>query len=329
MISRRTVIISIIIVLVLASSALAVIFIPMPAITTFNKLNTIVEYEQRKGISQSLLDLQTKGYGENFQENFNTSHLSIINARKKILGESVEGKVTIDAFSFYSYVTLSQALDNSLGYYIISSKIATGASRSEQREVEKITNELKRNIDIVDNNLKTVYDRQQALTDSDSGINALTTAYRTLQNNYRKLLLSKASLTLQLKKFVIKNAFNNNFMDTTYSVLNDCFAYAVKAAMSVTYESENGYLYDCSMVHDKIKDFNNGANIFTLEITERSFILSFKDLYNNYNTGLENMFYLPHEIKSNVVNNNNFTNSFIRAEYQQKVRNILVLIGIN
>ncbi len=327
--SKRTIIILIVIVLVLVGVALAILFIPLPSISTYNTLSSAIEYEKRKGISVSLLDLQEKGYGENYEESFTSSHGAIINARKKIFGDNVSLKVTIDSFSFYSYFALDETLNDSLGFYVSNSIISKGASRSEQREIEKLINNLKENIDALNDSLNVVITRQSSNLDSENSINLLTSAYRILQSNYRKLLLSKSQLTLKLKQFVIKHSFNDNFMDTAYSALCDCYAYSINAAMSVAYESENGYLLDSSMVRDKIMDFEVGINIFTLEITERNFVLSFRDLYNNYNSGLENVFNLTHEIKSNVVNNNNFTNSFIRAEYQEKVRNVLVLIGIN
>lgn len=329
MIERRSVIISITMILLIVGTALAILFIPLPAVSTYNKLSSAIEYEKRKGISISLLDLQTKGYGKDYVENFNANHSGVVNARKKIFGDNVESRVIIDSFSFYSYYALDETINSSLGYYVSHAKVAKGATRSEQRKIEKGISALRKNIDALHSSLNVVLIRQSSNLDSENSISSLTSAYRTLQENFRRLLLSKAQLTLALKQFVIKHAFNNNFMDTAYNALSDCYAYSVQAAMLVSRESENGYLLDSSMVRDKIMDFEVGKNIFTLDIPERSFVLSFRDLYNNYNEGLENVFHLPHEIKSNVVNNNNFTNSFIRAEYQEKVRNILILLGIN
>ena len=323
------IIVSVVIVMLVAFSIVAILFIPLPDISTYNVAFSVADFKDSAGILYSLEELnEANGYGENYSNSFDSvEHFQILNTRKKLFANNLNDKITVDRYTFYSYYALDKTLDTSLEYFISLSKMIKGASRAEQRNIESISYDLRNRIGSIVDDINKVHEIQIKNLESEEDIKALSNKYLELQDDYREALTKQANLVIELNKLINKCSFDGEYCETSYSILFNSFAYAIKSAMSVSFEEENGYLLDATLIADKIESYLAGNNIF-VGINERAFIFAYRDLYSEYYDGLEAMFNLPHDIKSNVVNYDDFANSNIKVEYQDKVRLVLTLIGI-
>jgi len=323
------IIVSVIIIALIAFSVFAILFIPLPDISTYNVAFSVADFKDRAGIHYSLEELnEAKGYGEEYATLFNeVEHFQILNTRKKLFANDLNDKITVDRYTFYSYYALDKTLDKSLEYFVSLSKMLEGVSRAEQRNIENISYDLKAKIGSLVEDINKIHDSQKENLTTEDNIKELSNTYLAFQEDYRNVLKAEAELVIELNKLINNYTFDGEYCDTSYSILYNSFAYAVRAAMSVTFEEENGYLLDATLIADKISSYLNSEEIFTAT-DERAFIFAYRDLYKNYYDGLEAMFKLPHDIKSNVVNNDDFANSDIKVEYQDEVRLVLTLIGI-
>lgn len=311
-----------------AAMVLAVLFLPRSSTLVYNDLTALIEYENRMATTLKLQSLQQKGYGDNYEKEFLTSHIQITNLRKKIVGYAGDYKVAFDNYAFYSYNTLNQSLTSSLEIYTINTNISNQVPRTIQREITKLINLLRKDIALINQSITKVLDNQSSNLETPNEEQLLFNSYQNLQNHCRSLLATKSQLVLKVKELVVKYSFNNNFLDSTSTALSDCFTYSTRAAMKVSPLSENSYLHDSSLALDKIHDYQIGRNIFSKGISEREFLFGFRDLYYDYNDGLIQIFDLPHSVKQNVINDNNFTSSNIKADYYEQVRRVLVIVGI-
>lgn len=323
------IIVAVVITMLVAFSVIAILFIPLPAISTYNVAYSVADFKDRIGILYSLEELNEKdGYGENFETEFNSvEHFQVLNTRKKLFANNLDDKITVDRYSFYSYYNLDKTLDKSLEYFVSLSKMLEGLSRAEQRNIENIVYDLRNKLSGIVDDINKIHEIQANNLASEEEIKELSNKYLSLQDDYRKTLKGQANLIIELNKLINLHAFNGEYLDTAYSILYSSFAYAIRSAMEVSFEEENGYLLDATLIADNIISYLDGYNIFT-SIDERAFIFAYRDLYKNYYDGLEAMFGLPHDVKSTVVNHDDFANSDIKVEYQDEVRLVLTLIGI-
>ncbi len=319
---------SVIILALIAFAIIAIIFIPLPAISTYNQALSVADYKERMGIIYEIEELEKLDkYGEEYSKSFNSvDHMQIINSRKKMFGNGARA-ITVDGQTFYTYLTLDKMLDTSLNYFVALSKSIEGASRSEQRQVERLASSFKLGASNLVNAIADLKTSQKSNLESEDDIKMLSNKYVSVQNNYRELIKTQANLIIKLNELVNKHSFNGEYVDTTYSVLLSSFAYSFKESMEMEFQAENGYLLDSSLIYDNIEKYVGGTNIFTA-VSEREFIYSYRNIYKNYISGLEKMFKLTHNIKSNVVNRDDFANSDIKTEFQKDVRIVLTQIGI-
>lgn len=326
---ENKIIVSVVIFALIAFSVIAILFIPLPDISTYNVAFSVADFKDRAGILYSLEELnEANGYGENYEHSFNSvEHFQVLNTRKKLFANNLNDKITVDRYTFYSYYALDKTLEQSLEYFISLSKMLEGVPRAEQRNIENISYDVRNRIGAIVDDISKIHKSQTKSLESEEDIKALSRDYLTLQEDYRKALKQQANLIIELNKLINIYAFDGDYLDTSYSILYSSFAYAVRAAMNVTFEEENGYLVDATLIADKIASYLNDQNIFS-SIDERAFIFAYRDLFKEYYDGLEDVFGLPHDIKSIVVNYDDFANSDIKVEYQDKVRLVLTLIGI-
>lgn len=320
---------SVIIIALVAFAIIAIIFIPLPQISTYNQAIGVADYKERMGILYEVEELQKLNkYGEEYANSFdNVNHNQILNSRKKMFGINGENAITVNGQTFYTYITLDKMLDTSLSYFTALSKSLEGTSRSEQRQVEKLASSFRITANNLVNQINDLKQNQKNNLESEDDIKMLTNKYVNVQNTYRNLIKTQANLIIKLNELVNKHSFNGEYVDTTYSVLLGSFAYAFKESMEMEFQAENGYLLDSSLIYDNIEKYVGGTNIFS-SVSEREFIYAYRNIYKNYIDGLEKMFKLTHDIKSNVVNRDDFANSDINVKFQKDVRIVLTQIGI-
>ena len=87
---------SVIILALIAFAIIAIIFIPLPAISTYNQALSVADYKERMGIIYEIEELEKLDkYGEEYSKSFNSvDHMQIINSRKKMFGNGARWRAT-------------------------------------------------------------------------------------------------------------------------------------------------------------------------------------------------------------------------------------------
>lgn len=287
---------------------------------TFTKLSQLIDDKENSAISNIFDDL---GSFETLPETEN--------AKAKILND-IDNPITVDDATIYSYRATEKILDKALNNYYVYTQIANDVSAKSYKKIKNLVNDYNKSYGKLITKLEDLsnynndYVNEQDETLKVSMRYELVTKYNNISIYYKEALTKEAKLVLELKTFVNKYCFDNNFYTDSKIALLDLIMLDTISACNKTEETEIGYFINLKQSIDIYLAYESGSDIYTdTGVSESEFLNNVEFLFKNYKDGLTKLFDYTHAQRENVINGT-FV-SELKVEYVDFIKSVLKVLG--
>ena len=228
-------------------------------------------------------------------------------------------------------------IDNAFDYYYAYVQLAQKVDKQDVKEINdlaKTLNNSYNNFASTKSDLDALLDRLTVSTDS-AEVNHNTimvevkNLFKTLHNDYFNIVKNYNNLTIRVRDFVIKYAFDNDFAYNKETVYYDILVNAVKEFTNKSINlfvevGEKEFVANCD---DKITDYVT----YSLDVArvikngQQDVVTDYIELKNNYSTaltGTNSLFALSHADKQKFVNLDAEVTSKFNESYISYISNI-------
>lgn len=286
----------------------------------FTKLSHLIDDKENSAITTILDDLS----------DFETLPESEISKAKLL--NSLDQPIDVDGGSIYSFRAIEQVLDKALNNYYVYTQVAKDVSSKSYKKIKSSINSYDKSYQKLIIKLEDIKKYNQEYNDEqDESLKSsmryeLITKYNNISLYYKETLTKEAELVLNLKSFVNKHCFDNNFYTDSKIALLDLIMVDTIGACNKTAETEIGYFINLKQSIDIYFKCEHGQDIYaTSGVSESEFLNNVEKLFKNYREGLNTVFNYTHAQRKGVVDGSFVAD--LKVEYVNYVKNILKVLG--
>ena len=288
---------------------------------TFKKMSQLIDNKENTDIDGILDEIADLEVVEGIETN-----------KAKLLNDSTQPIEIEGGATYYSYKTMEEVLDLALNNYYVYTQVAKDVGKKPYRKIKSMVNAYNVSYEKLITKLEDMRDyHKDYLSEENESYKEsmkmeLKNKYANIGLYYKEALTKEAELVLQLKQFVSKYCFNDNFYTDTKVALLDLISIETISACTKETATEIGYFVNLKQSIDKYFAVVDGQDIFSgIPVSESGFLNNVEYLFKNYKEGLTKVFSYTNAQRVDVVNGS-FV-SELKVENYQPIKNVLIVLG--
>lgn len=249
-----------------------------------------------------------------------------------------QGVYKYDGDKKVSYVGLQNMYDNidkAFDYYYAYVQLAQKVDKQDVKEINNLAKTLNNsytNFASTKSDMDSLLDKLSSNStdiNPDTIMTEVKNLFKTLHSDYFNIVKNYNNLTMTVRDFVIKYAFDNDFAYNKETVYYDILVNTVKEFTNKSINlfvevGEKEFVANCD---DKITDYVT----YSLDVArvikngQQDVVTDYIELKNNYSTaltGTNSLFALSHADKQKFVNSDAEVTSKFNEKYQSNISNI-------